>query len=149
MSYDSKKSTLEHINNVDANLQIMIQQLIVRSANHDQSKLLNPEKPIFDLVTDKLKHSTYGSDEYKERLKEMKPALDHHYANNRHHPEHFENGIDGMNLIDLIEMFCDWKAATLRHADGDIIKSIEINAKRFNISPQLKQILQNTVSLLD
>ena len=31
---------------------------------------------------------TYGSDEYKACLTEMKPALDHHYAANRHHPEH-------------------------------------------------------------
>jgi hypothetical protein len=37
----------------------------------------------------------------------MAPALKHHYENNRHHPEHFKNNIDDMNLIDLIEMLCD------------------------------------------
>ena len=75
----------------------------------------------------------------------MQVALDHHYANNSHHPEHYKNGIMGMDLIDLIEMICDWKAATERNANGDIMKSIEINQKRFNYSDELKQILINTV----
>ena len=75
----------------------------------------------------------------------MKPALEHHYKENRHHPEHFENGIKGMTLIDLVEMISDWKAASERHNNGDIIKSIEINQKRFGYSDDIKQILLNTV----
>ena len=75
----------------------------------------------------------------------MKIALDHHYAENRHHPEHFENGIQEMNIVDICEMIADWKAASLRHADGDIMKSIEINQKRFGYSDELKSILINTV----
>ena len=50
-----------------------------------------------------------------------------------------------MTIIDLIEMLCDWKAATMRHNDGNIRKSIEINAKRFNIDSQLTKMLENTV----
>ena len=53
--------------------------------------------------------------------------------------------INGMTLFDLIEMLCDWVAAGQRHDDGDIKKSLEINQERFNISPQLQQILENTV----
>jgi len=51
-----------------------------------------------------------------------------------------------MNLIDLCEMISDWKGATLRHNDGDILKSIELNQKRFSYSDELKQILINTVN---
>jgi hypothetical protein len=76
----------------------------------------------------------------------LKPALDHHYANNSHHPQFYKNGIDGMNLLDLVEMFFDWKAATERTKDGDIRKSIEINSTRFNISPQLVSIFVNTIA---
>lgn len=36
-----------------------------------------------------------------------------------------------MCLLDLIEMLADWKAATERHADGDLKRSIEQNANRF------------------
>ena len=75
----------------------------------------------------------------------MKPALDSHYADNPHHPEHYDNGIKDMDLVDLIEMICDWKSATLRHNDGDIYKSIELNQKRFGYSDELKQIFKNTV----
>jgi hypothetical protein len=55
----------------------------------------------------------------------------------------------GMSLIDLLELICDWKASSMRHSDGDIKKSIEINQKRFNYDDTLKQILLNTVSFLD
>jgi hypothetical protein len=75
----------------------------------------------------------YGSDEYQQCLNELKPALEHHYATYRHHPEHFPNGVNDMNLIDLCEVIADWKAASERHNDGNLIKSIEINAKRFHI----------------
>ena len=81
-------------------------------------------------------------------MKEMKPAIDHHNKNNRHHPEYFNDGINEMNLIDLIELMCDWYSATLRHDDGDIYKSIEMNQERFGYSHQLKTILRNTANFL-
>jgi hypothetical protein len=143
--YDSKKDTLDHINQVRNFMEQLEIDFSHRRMGHDYSKLVEPEKAIFDEFTPKLKDSTYGSDEYKSYLCEMGAALTHHYANNRHHPEHFINGIKGMTLVDLCEMICDWKAATLRHANGDILKSIEINQERFRYSDELKQILLNTV----
>jgi hypothetical protein len=142
---DQRPKTLEHIKEVGSRLNSVMVGLSIRIALHDASKLVSPEREIFDEYTPKLRDTTYGSDEYNGYLKEMKVALDHHYANNRHHPEHFENGIKDMILIDIIEMLCDWKAATLRHADGDILKSIEHNQKRFGYSDELKKILENTV----
>src|SRR5690625_2942452 len=123
----------------------IIGKLVERSLDHDASKLKSPELEIFTEYTPKLKSSTYGSDEYKGFLKEMKVGLDHHYAKNSHHPEHYTNGIRGMDLLDIIEMVCDWKAATMRHDDGDIMKSIEINQKRFGMSDELTSIIRNTV----
>jgi hypothetical protein len=96
-----------------------------------------------------LRALVYGSDEYKENLKRLKPALDHHYKLNSHHPEHFEYGLHGMTLIDLLEMVSDWKAAVKRHSTGDIKQSLEINTERFAITPQLKNILENTLDLLE
>ena len=60
-------------------------------------------------------------------------------------PEHYKNGIRDMSLCDLIEMLCNWEAAIMRHADGDIMRSIEINQKRFGYSDELKQIFVNTI----
>ena len=146
--YDSRNDTLVHIKRVSQLLTEAASELIKRANIHDDSKLESPEKEIFDEMTPKLKHSTYGSDEYKDFLKKMKPALDHHYANNSHHPEHHKNGVNGMDLLDLIEMFFDWKAATERHDSGDLFKSIEINKKRFELSDQVVDIFKNTAKNL-
>ncbi len=56
-----------------------------------------------------------------------------------------KSNISNMTLTDLIEMICDWKAATLRHSDGDINESLTKNEERFNIDDQLLSILRNTV----
>ena len=54
-----------------------------------------------------------------------------------------------MNLVSILEMLCDWKAASLRHNDGDIRKSIEFNQRRFGYSDELKQILYNTLGAIE
>jgi len=154
---DQRPKTLEHIEQVRKLLDFFCGELFYRGKVHDSSKLENPEREIFDEYTPKLRDTTYGSDKYKEYLKGMKVALEHHYANNRHHPEHFKDSyndgkwspLSSMNLVDIVEMFCDWKAATLRHADGDIRKSISINQKRFGFSDELASILLNTVKILE
>ena len=142
--YDSREDTEQHIMAVNARLNEIRGQLAARGALHDLSKLSPPEKDVFDRVTPKLKAMTYGSAEYKAALAEMKPALDHHYAENRHHPEHNMDGIGGMNLIDLCEMLADWKAAGQRHADGSMSKSLEHNRKRFGIPDPLFAMLVET-----
>lgn len=44
-----------------------------------------------------------------------------------------------------MRMLCDWKAATERHNDGSIARSLAHNKDRFKIEPQLLRILENTV----
>ena len=119
-----------------------------RAARHDRSKFDEPEFSVFASVGQNLKNLTYGSDEYKAQLEKLGPALEHHYANNSHHPEHYKDGIRGMDLMDLVEMFCDWWAATYRHSDGNILRSIAINEERFSIPPELSDIFRNTVERL-
>ena len=141
--------TITHIETVRRFLTLCIRELEERAIVHDASKNESPELEVFTDMTPKLKGSTYGSDEYNGFLQEMNVALEHHYGTYRHHPEHFPDGINDMNLIDIIEMVCDWKASTLRHNDGNILKSIEHNKERFNIDSQLAQILKNTVELFE
>jgi hypothetical protein len=45
-------------------------------------------------------------------------------------------------------MLIDWKSSSERHNDGNIRKSLEINAERFNFSPQLTKIFENTIKQL-
>jgi hypothetical protein len=191
--YDSTEDTQKHILRVRVLLQEFVAQLHYRGVTHDASKLLSPEKEAFDVATPQLRDLTYGSDEYKQALADLGPALQHHYENNKHHPEHYswhcpicnwqgnnatwevapqgpndtgvrycprccsngmlyeselmrkpELGIMGMTLLDVIEMFCDWKAATERHANGNFQTSIQHNRKRFTMSYQLAAIFENT-----
>lgn len=177
MSYDSTSDTIEHIAQVRACMSKAIKNLQERAERHDASKLVEPEKSVFDEMTPKLRASTYGSDEYKGFLSHMTVALDHHYAVNDHHPEHhryYECGacftrypepgtcpkcgyqiwrqepknLEGMTLLSILEMLCDWKAATLRHADGDLRRSIKINAGRFGYDSAMEAILIRTAEEL-
>lgn len=312
--------TFRHIERVRNLINLFVLQLLKRGETHDQCKLESPEVELFTEWTPKLAASTYGSAEYQQMLKSIAPALEHHYANSRHHPEFFRSNeiwseIDGyeglykisnygnirnssnepiryyitpkgycrtqlsnmgvqknymvhrlvakafienpqnkpfvnhkdghktnnrvgnlewvtssenlihaydtnlahgsvkyvvhcnelnittfgyeemenrlrekgyararasgvynavhnegkhldltftatnfeswmdspvndMSLIDLVELFLDWKAASERHNDGNILKSIEINAQRFNLNPQLVSIFENTAKEL-
>ena len=141
--------------NLDVHLQlvrrfcnIIASEVILRAKKHDFSKISEEEFQTFKEYVPLLKGVTYGSPEYKVLLEQISPATKHHYKENRHHPEHFENGIKEMHLVDVVEMLCDWFAATTKHADGDIYKSIEINQKRFGYSDELKHIFLNTVEFI-
>lgn len=149
LSYDSTADTLWHIKRVNELLSNAAIELIKRGQVHDKSKLKSPEKELFDEMTPKLKNLTYGSEEYTASLKELEVALNHHYAKNNHHPQHYPNGVQDMNLFDIVEMFFDWKAASERHTDGNIRKSISVNDERFNLNKvDLAKVMENTVNFL-
>lgn len=147
--YDSRPDTYRHIGRVRHYLTQFIVELLDRAQAHDASKLESPEKEGFDALEGNMKGLTYGSAEYRAGLKANKPAIDHHYAHNSHHPEHFPNGIQGMNLLDVVEMLADWKAASERHENGDFAASIEYNQGRFGYSDDLKAIFINTIPVLE
>lgn len=145
-AYDSRPDTREHIETVRSFMRAVIGELRDRAERHDASKLEEPEVSVFDRVTPKLRGLTYGSEEYEASLADMGEGLRHHYAANDHHPEHFANGIADMDLVQLTEMLCDWKAATMRHDDGDLARSIEQNAERFCYGDEIKRLLLNTAT---
>jgi Family of unknown function (DUF5662) len=145
---DSTQETEAHIGKVQARIQTICNALTVRAVNHDLSKLAEPEKSGFDVLTFKLASLVYGTDAYRAALDAGKPTIAHHYAVNDHHPEHWPNGIDDMSLLSIIEMLCDWKAASERTKQGSIAASLAHNKTRFGIGDQLAAILENTVKEL-
>ena len=144
---DSRKDTIRHRLMVCDFADRFCRKLMARAQRHDESKLHEPEKSKFDVVgTQKhLGRIEYGSKEYQDSLVALGDALKHHYDNNDHHPQHFDNGIDGMNLLQLVEMYLDWCAAVKRNKNGDIRNSIELNRKKFGMTEQLYRIFMNTV----
>ena len=144
MPYDSTSDTLRHSLRVAELMGELIKELLDRSVRHDLSKTREPELAVYDKFVPALRAATYGSVEYRTLVDAMGEGLRHHYAHNRHHPEHFANGVNDMTLVDLVEMLVDWKAATERTAHGDLAASLAINRERFDIAPQLMDILENT-----
>lgn len=142
-TYDSTEDTQTHIEKVQYYLLQCAQLLSKRAMVHDKSKLESPEKEGFDAAYD-LRTIEYGTPEYDKAKANLGVTLTHHYEHNDHHPEHYEQGVDSMNLLAITEMLMDWKAATERMKDGDIYKSIQINKERFGLSDQLTNILVNT-----
>jgi hypothetical protein len=144
MSYDSTPDTLWHSLRVAELMGELIKELLDRSVRHDLSKTREPERAVYDEFVPQLRATTYGSVEHRTLVDAMGEGLRHHYAHNRHHPEHFADGINGMTLVDVLEMLADWKAATERTSHGDLADSLTINRERFGIAPQLMDILANT-----
>lgn len=145
--YDSTPDAYYHIYNIQwvwAN--IIRPALDERFEKHDQSKLDSPEKECYDKYIPLLKKYKYGTPEYREVREAMsKEGMAHHIAVNRHHPEHFKNGISDMNLIDLVEHIVDCYAASM-NSDTGFDAGMDKNAERFHYPKELLEIIHNTSS---
>ena len=133
-----------HIQYVGMFIIRIIEELHVRLIKHDFSKLSRPEVKMFADAAERLQAAGGKTFAYRRASGEMGKALDVHYSNNRHHPEHHPNGIDDMTLVDLVEMLCDWKAVTLG-GEIDMEQFLEDAQKRFKLEPQTYNILANTI----
>jgi hypothetical protein len=145
----TKYETLAHMKRVQDLMNLFVYEILKRGSVHDASKLQSPELEGFHEKTAQLNAITYDGPEYRQSLKDLEQTLLHHYGHNRHHPEHFRNGVSDMTLIDLIEMFCDWKASSERQKNGNIRQSLEKNTDKFNLPPLLVKILNNTIDIFD
>lgn len=123
-------------------------KLYRRGLSHDLSKYRWSEAKSFAKVIFDLKNLTYGSDEYAKNLDIIRPSINLHYKRNSHHPEHHD-GFKFMQEIDKLEMIADWQAAVSRHKDGNILKSIEINQKRFGYSDKDKEWITDIVKKIN
>jgi hypothetical protein len=138
----TNNDTFRHIERVRNLLNRCVTDLLTRGEKHDQTKLEPPEVSVFTEYTEKLATSTYGSEEYEGFRKAMKPALDHHYANNSHHPEYIESK---ERWVDIPEYEGHYQISSLgrvkslervlhREKAGDFIKRESI--MKANITPK-------------
>lgn len=137
----------KHRDGVNDNIYKCLNDLSSRAEVHDFSKLAEEELPGYAWATKKLKDLPYGSPERTEVMDGFKESVVIHYKNNDHHPEHFENGVNDMNLIQILEMVCDWKSAA-ECRGGDIEKTAIQNKDRFKIDDQLWAVIMNTLKFL-
>lgn len=146
---EATKFVKQHCHRVFYLLCRLATEVTQRGSTHDEDKLVGDFAQSFLKGVFVFPKLEYGSEEYKQALEEIRPAVENHYAKNRHHPEYFADDVSGMNVVDLMEMVCDWKAASERQDGGSIEKTLEVNSKRFNLSDDLLSIIKNTLELLE
>lgn len=146
---DAKVITRKHIDRVGELGREFIARLGHRLDTHDQSKL-EPQEiiPLQELedLREREGDAAFGTPEYERRKGLLGPMLAHHYANNSHHPEHYQDGVAGMDLLDLVEMFVDWRAASER--GNEPAMNLTFAIEKYKIEPQLASILRNTADRL-
>jgi hypothetical protein len=138
------KDLVDHKRRVAGYLQIAANDLFRRATAHDNSKFSSEEFDAYEEAFPGLQKYAYGTEEFKAELKKIEPAIQHHYSVNDHHPEYFANGINGMSLVQILEMVFDWLAASAR-SKTDFLHGLEINKARFGIGDQLFEVIKNTV----
>lgn len=144
MPSDYIKDLVDHKRRVAGYMQVVANELFERAAIHDNSKFSEEEFEAYEEAFPGLQKYPYGSEEFKAELAKIQPAIEHHYATNDHHPEHFPDGVIGMNLIQIIEMVCDWVAASER-SQTSVYQGMELNRKRFGIDRQLIGVIAHTI----
>lgn len=137
--------TILHVSEVQENLEQISSDLRKRGFAHDRTKFQAFEFDSFVYNREKFKKANYGTPEYQECVELVKPAVEHHHHNNSHHTEFYDNGINGMNLMDLCEMIADWKAAARRSPDLDLVDTLDYAYKKYGIGTQLGEIIANTL----
>lgn len=141
----TRADTVDHIRKVRKNLEAVIERLIDRGQAHDASKLAEPELSGYAALQANLAEIAYPSPEYSAALEAARPVIDHHYAANDHHPDHYPGGIGDMSLLAILEMLADWKAAGERMKGGSIARSLRHNLEtRWTVDPQLARAIWRT-----
>ena len=169
--YNAADAIRRHQEHVKKLMHAVVMDLHVRAQVHDDSKFSPEEYPHIQAIGELVQREgkvDFGTPEYEARKKLLGPMLEHHYANNDHHPEHFMDGAerdirrwrkgDGVELIDvtgvagmtlmaLVEMFCDWSAAASdRNPDGAL--DIGVGCKKYEMPPMLEEIFRNTAAAM-
>lgn len=142
MSFE--KDTKIHQSRVSIILSKLGKELVKRGKTHDYSKFQTPEKEFYSEYHDKLDEAPFGSEMYQYYLKQMQPGVTHHYQVNDHHPEHFENGIVDMDLIQMLEMLADITAVSVDKGT-DVIAFLPKFMKEKDIPENFYTILRNTL----
>lgn len=141
-----RKHLSEHIMMQQNFTNEIIERIKYDSDHHDESKTKNPEFMFYCKLNKALTLVKYESKEYKEIINDPHVAM--HKESNSHHPEFYgDDGINGMTLVDIVNMLSDWKSASMT-SDTPLIEGMKKNKEKFEISDQLYQILVNTVELL-
>ena len=130
---------------VQDKLSTVARELISRGRHHDNSTLGSPELEIYHRHFNEYRMYKFGDPRRDEVMNHMAEAIGHHFQYNDHHPEHFDNGINDMNLIQLMQ----FTAAIMSWSEQeqvDIFELLPIIRDKCGMSDQVYQLIQNTIT---
>ncbi len=140
-----------HKAKVEENILKIIKELNKRLKEHDNDKLQNPI--IYDKYakySQKQRSLPYGSKEREEieNGSAMGEATRLHVIGNRHHFYDERNSITNnlVDLVDLIEVLCDWISAMRRNplTKDEEIERLNLIFEKHKIPNTFRQLLLNT-----
>lgn len=141
-----------HIHNVQENCQILADKLW-ENGEKDLARLLLANAQIHDNSKLKGIEWKYLHDDVKLAKPELfQAALESHWSNNPHHPEHHPDGINRMSRVLLAEWVCDVKARSNEFGTAvrDFIKDTATKRYKFSVQSKVyKEIKELTDLLLD
>ena len=157
---DREKFYLEDLSDHKSRVRALLSDaeniLVEAGRQHDNSKLSPLEASFYVDPVWELGHNgpKFGTPEHKAITDKMGPGWEHHMQHNAHHIGHHKNGVQDMNLFLLLEMVCDWIAASERRGGKFDFDKSWANASRdkkndaIRIPDELRSILKNTAEAL-
>lgn len=126
-------------------LQLAI-DVLRRACSHDNSKFeLSEFYRLVGIMSDNTDES-FTNPLSKMTDREVN-AVEVHWRNNRHHPEHHDN-INDMSESDIIEMVCDWFSRSQQYGT-DFMEFVECRQKnRFKFSDDKYRLVEHYCILL-
>lgn len=118
--------------------------LMDRGEKHDNSKLQEPEFSYWCKMDEEPRYR-YGTKEYKDKIERYRPLFEIHWKANRHHPEYFNYHFDDVDLIDLIEMLCDWLSYRDKLSYTEASDLVHQQCQRYGFSEEKEFLLLNTL----
>lgn len=138
-----------HRSIVSATLRAVAYELMRRADLHDQSKLSLDEFEGFAKINVVGREHAYGSDEYYASLKAIEPnPIPLHYSRNDHHPEHHKN-LSDMEFPQLVEMVCDWYAASVTYGKTTFQGGLTVSFDRWKFSEGQKFFIQSLAQWIE
>lgn len=148
---EKRLDTIErHIHHVQENCQILADKFL-EQGDRDLARLLLANAQIHDNSKYKGIEWKYLHDDVKIDKPELfQAALESHWSNNPHHPEHWHDGIMRMPILYLAEWVCDVKARSNEFGTDvrDFIKDTATKRYKFTVQGKVYKEIKEIVDLL-
>jgi len=144
ININSLKAFTTHVLVVQQYMLEIIELLQLNSIYHDSSKYLNSDE--WPLLQHKylLDNLEYGSSEFNTLVEELKPSVDEHHYNNRHHIE-FHDHYSEMTMFDWLEWLADLKSFETKNSFEGMLQT---QFEKYSIDKTTQQLLINTATEL-